>query len=472
MAKQDKRSVNDAQAGGNLYSQEAVTQILNTFGKYPDIDEVLSRAGIARHRLAVLLDDDEIAQAVETRLDALLGQPVRIEPSDTPEAELLRNEISNWFSEIVTGAFNALLFGYAVQEIVYQQNTGYIGLALIQDKPIEWFEPKNDGRLIYRQDAMGQPIELDTRYKFAVTIRKPSYRQPYGKALLSTLYWLWFFKQNTFKFWAKFLERFGTPILLGKVENSDIDDMMNALLSAHSQSVIAIDAADDVQVLGNNAGANASFETFNQVIIKQIQKVVLGQTLTSGNEGGGSYALGVVHENVRKDKLKSDIRLIAPTVQTIINALCELNGWQSHKIVIGEQKSLNKEQAERDMILSQMGVQFSTDYIVNAYGFAQGDIVDTAQQAAPRFNLNSQNPLQFKAVQGQQQVDDLAEQSLTLLSDQQIKDIVLQSSDIDDMQNKLYALLQGADKSQFNHVLDRALFTADVLGYVASHEGN
>ena len=50
--------------------------------------------------------------------------------------------------------------------------------------------------------------EVDQVFKFFLTRRKASYEQPYGKALLATLYWLFFFKQNGFKFWAKFLERF------------------------------------------------------------------------------------------------------------------------------------------------------------------------------------------------------------------------------------------------------------------------
>jgi phage gp29-like protein len=82
-------------------------------------------------------------------------------------------------------------------------------------KPLEWFEPKNDGRLIYRQNA---EIDVNAKYplKFFLTRRKPTFKQPYGDPLLSKLYWLWFFRTNTTKFWVKFLERFGTPILLGK----------------------------------------------------------------------------------------------------------------------------------------------------------------------------------------------------------------------------------------------------------------
>ncbi len=75
-----------------------------------------------------------------------------------------------------------------------------------------------------------------------------------------------FFKQNGFKFWAKFLERFGTPIFLGKCKDTETEDMSRALLDAHAQSVLSIDAEDDVQILstaGTSGTAGAAFESFN-----------------------------------------------------------------------------------------------------------------------------------------------------------------------------------------------------------------
>ena len=358
--KEDKAS-KKALSNGSLYSQEAVSQFYK-LSKQLDLDETLRKAGIQRHRLAILLDDDEIGQAVETRIDALLATPFRIEPSDTPEAILLMQEIKKWFAEIATGSINALLFGYSVLEAVYDQtDDGQIGLNWIGEKPMEWFEPRNDGRLIYRQDGSGKESEVDQIFKFFLTQRKATYKQPYGKALLTVVYWLDFFRKNGFKFWAKFLERFGTPILLGKCKDSDPSEMNQALLNAHAQSVISIDAEDDVQILSAASSSNAgtSFETFNNTIIRQIQKVILGQTLTSGTDGTGSRALGEVHENVRKDKLNADIRLVTPTFQAIVDALCTLNGWAKHEIILGEKsKQLNKDQAERDVKLKDAGAVF------------------------------------------------------------------------------------------------------------------
>lgn len=481
-SKKDKAS-KKALSYGNLYTQEAVTQFLVNFGKQPDTDEVLRKAGITRHKLRVLLDDDEIAQAVETRVDALLATPLRIEPSDTPEAENLNAILKEWFFEIATGAMNGLFFGYSVQEAVYElKPEGYIGLQWIGEKPMEWFEPKNDGRLIYRPDGTGVGSEVDQVFKFFLTRRKATYQQPYGKALLATLYWLFFFKQNGFKFWAKFLERFGTPILLGKCKDTDTEDMSRALLNAHAQSVLSIDIEDDVSILsasGSSGTAGAAFESFNNQLIRQIQKVVLGQTLTSGTDGVGSRALGQVHDNVRMDKLKSDIRLVTPTLQAVVDALCTLNGWGEYIVMLGEKpKPLNKDQAERDGHLKNAGANFSNAYFIREYGLQEGDLVEASQVVPNQFTHVSKQAFNFKAKpnklsDAQQEVEELTDgqDELTLLNDAEIKQLTSTSDSPEALAFNLMQLVPNATKTEFTAKLDQALYAADILGYMAASKG-
>ncbi|BBL21132.1 hypothetical protein F939_02284 [Acinetobacter radioresistens DSM 6976 = NBRC 102413 = CIP 103788] len=483
-SKKDKAS-KKALSYGNLYTQEAVTQFLVNFGKQPDTDEVLRKAGITRHRLRVLLDDDEIAQVVETRIDALLATPLRIEPGDTKEAEMLNLVLKEWFHEIATGAMSALFFGYSVQEAVYEvKPEGYVGLQWIGEKPMQWFEPKNDGRLIYRQDGINGEHEVDQVFKFFLTRRKASYEQPYGKALLATLYWLFFFKQNGFKFWAKFLERFGTPILLGKCKDTETDDMSKALLNAHAQSVLSIDIEDDVQILsapGTNGSAGAAFEAFNNQLIRQIQKVVLGQTLTSSTDGKGSYSLGQVHENVRMDKLKSDIRLVTPTLQAVVNALCALNGWGEYEVMLGEKpKPLNKEQAERDVHLKNAGANLSDDYFIREYGLQEGDLKSVTDLNQPdlQFKALPHKAFSFAATTRklspeQQEVEELtdAQRNIELLSNDQVNELLQKSETPEDLAFHLIQLMPEASQSQFTANLERALYAGDVLGYVMASGG-
>lgn len=481
-SKKDKAS-KKALSYGNLYTQEAVTQFLVNFGKQPDTDEVLRKAGITRHKLRVLLDDDEIAQVVETRIDALLATPLRVEPNDTDEAQKLNLILKEWFHEIATGAMNALFFGYSVQEAVYElKPEGYVGIQWIGEKPMQWFEPKNDGRLIYRPEGMVAEHEVDQVFKFFLTRRKATYEQPYGKALLATLYWLFFFKQNGFKFWAKFLERFGTPILLGKCKDTDTEDMSRALLNAHAQSVLSIDIEDDVQILsapGTNGSAGAAFESFNNQLIRQIQKVVLGQTLTSGTDGKGSYSLGQVHENVRMDKLKSDIRLVTPTLQAVVNALCELNGWGEYEVMLGEKpKPLNKDQAERDVHLKNAGANLSNAYFIREYGLQDDDVIEQNQIGFNQFTALPHQAFSFKASANklspeQQEVEELTDgqDELQLLKPDQVKELVFKSDSPESLAYNLMQLIPGATQTQFTANLDQALYAADVLGYVTASGG-
>ena len=250
--------------------------------------------------------------------------------------------------------------------------------------------------------------------------------------------------------------------------------MNSALLSAHAQSVISIDADDDVQILSGdkNGSAGSSFEVFNSILMKQIQKVVLGQTLTSGNDGGGSRALGEVHENVRKDKLKSDIRLITPTVQAVVNALCDLNDWPRHKVIIGDGKSLNKDQATRDVDLKNAGAELSNQYFQREYGLQDGDLKEAPALNQMKFSALPKHSFSFKAdMQGldanQREVDEgITKIDKQLFSETELLEVVESASDVNDLQTRLYGLMSGESVEKFTATMARALYLFDVVGYV------
>lgn len=105
------------------------------FGRRPDNDEVLRKSGYYSSSLICITDDDEIAQAVETRIDALLATLFRIEPSDMPpEVVYLKAELDEWQCISCTKCFVLWLF---VQEAVYEvKQEGYLGLQWIGEKPM------------------------------------------------------------------------------------------------------------------------------------------------------------------------------------------------------------------------------------------------------------------------------------------------------------------------------------------------
>lgn len=501
-----------AQVG--LYEEEATTQLVRLLTKFPDLDEVLKQAGIRRDKLRTLLFDDEIAQACETRLDALLATPMRLEPSEGQGADLLYEILEPVLRDALAGAWQSRLFGYSVLEAVYYaRDDGKVGLKYLGEKPFEWFEPKSDGRLMYFPDdgsGGSEGLEVDQRYKFFLTRSRPTYRQPYGEALLSRLYWPWFFRTNGWKFWAKFLERFGSPLLVGK--STDPKEMVKALLLAHSQAVVGVDREDSVEAVGV-AGANngQAFDGFEAALIRRIQKVVLGQTLTSGTDGGsGNRALGQVHDSVRMDKRDSDIQLVQATMQRVVDALCELNGLPKHEVVFADEAGLEKERAARDKDLYAVGVRFEKGYFQDNYDLREEDFTLSSEapgvgappsqpadggaanpgqpgDAQPASNQNdsgaqaAQTPprLFTRFAQGgqkftaqQQVVEEAADASQlvagTPLGDA-VKKAVLAATSPEDLEDRLFALIgDQVSREDFRLVTERALYAADVLGYVHS----
>lgn len=487
MAKKRKTVVvNNPEAGG-LFSHEAESALIQYLSRSPETDDVLRKVGIARYKLRALMTDDEIYQCIEKRQDKLEGTNFRIEPNDSSESIIITELIKKWWSEILIGTQNARWYGYSVLEAVYDKKalhigdkgiiTPYLGLAWIGEKPMQWFEPKNDGRLMMRKDSFGVEQEVDQRLKFFLTQCKATYEQPYGEALLSRLYWVWFFKTNAFKFWAKFVERFGNPLLKGK--SIDNKAMRKALLEAHASAVIAIDRSDEVEIVsaqGVGAGGSSAFESFDKTLEKRIQKVILGGTLTSGTDGSGSRALGEVHLQVEKNKLGADIRMITSTVQALIDALCALNGWNRHEIIIGEEKSLEAAKAERDAKLKNAGANLTPQYFLREYGLQEGDVADI-QLSSPhtQFTALPKTAFSFKASTNKLSAAQLEVEELTdgqveleLLNQDQIKKLVAESDGPESLAFNLMQLLPGITHSHFKANLDQALYAGDVLGYMTA----
>ncbi len=482
-AKKTKTETAKPQSKG-LMTSVAVENLAFTMGRAADVDEVLRQAGLSRQRLSVLMTDDEISQAMETRLDAVLNAPWRFVEDHGEQTIFLKELFTKWHFEIVSGAWEACPYGYSVLEANYKiDENNRFTLADIMVKPLEWFEPKNNGELIFRKPQSSTEVNVFKTYplKFFLTRRKPSFKQPYGEALLTKLYWIWFFKAGSMKFWAKFLERFGSPLLVGKSKNTDV--MVQALISAHAQSVVAIDPTEDINTVGTNfSGAGSSaFEAFDKVMVRRVQKVVLGQTMTSENDGGGSKALGVVHNEVRMDKRNSDLRMISPTVQELIDALCILNGFDKHTIILGGEQDLNVKVVERDLKLKDLGVQFNDKYIIETYGIKPEHFkVGVASDITPiqQFNALPHKAFSFAATTRklspeQQEVEELtdAQRNIELLSNDQVNKLLQKSETPEELAFHLMQLMPEANQSQFTANLERALYAGDVLGYMTASEG-
>lgn len=467
----------------SLFNEVAIENVLYNLSKLDDPDLILSKLGMGRHELRKMETDDEISAALETRRDAVISTPWRLENAESDVGAWLWELLSPHVLSILRESWNAVPYGYSVLEAVYERtDNGLIVLSSIREKPMEWFEPLRDGGLRYTAPMSGSPILVDNVYKFFTTIRNPTYRNPYGEALLSRAYWPWFFRHNGWSFWMRFLERFADPLLLGQVD--DPVSFVKQMTQLGLEAVVGVGREE--QVTAVTSPASGEFEKLDQALSRRIQKLILGQTLTTDVGKTGSFAAARVHNEVRNDKRISDIRVISGTIQRIINAIWALNGFAfpSPVFVMEDDTGIEAARADRDAKLAQYNiVKFTDQYLLDRYDFNPGDftipenapsITPPPQNASLTLGALRRSPRSQRFTEDQQLVEELVDSSLELsmpiIPPDTLKRAILAAESPDDLVTRLAEIYQGADAREFRELLDRALFTADVLGYVTAEK--
>ncbi|MEO5378383.1 MAG: DUF935 domain-containing protein [Magnetococcus sp. DMHC-6] len=355
----------------NFYKETAIDELGSWLIQVPDPDTILVKLGLSRASLRSLEGDDEIFAALETRREAVLATPWRLEPGEGVVSTFVKDQIKPCALNVIRGIWAAVPYGYSVQEIIYKKLAdNMIGIDRVVEKPFEWFAPQADNTLLFYSPGELSGTQIDTKYKFLLTRRLPTYRNPYGEALLSRLYWPWYFRTQGLKFWVQFLERFGQPLLLGST-SGDKTEMANQLVRAIQDAVVVIGQEDKVEAIApSNAGE--SFSRFEGAMERRVQKVILGQTLTTDVGDSGSFAAALVHDTVRQDRRLADIRMVIESMQLLINRLTQLNfpAAQPPRFVMEDGQGLESLRAARDLTLTQANpnLAFTELYYRDIYG--------------------------------------------------------------------------------------------------------
>jgi hypothetical protein len=518
--KNAKKTTEPAPAKESLASSmgtiDMVTLLGQTFRIMPDPDEVLRKAGLNRAALRKLTYDDDIAQAIDTRRDAAVNTPWRLEGGTDEINKFIVDQISQREDIIFPSLWNARLFGYSVTQVVFADLGPRVGISWVGEMPFEYYVPQRDGTVMYRPAGGGdlQPVMAE---KYLVPVIYPTYLNPYGDALLSRLYWLWFFRTHGWQYWVQWLEQFGAPFLHGKTANvtdpmtgtKSVDALAAMLDKTRRGSSVATDINTEIELLEQKS-QGSQFKDFDNAVTRQIAKVILGQTLTS-SEGthGGNRALGQIHEEVRQDKRRADIKLLCRMGQQLVNVLHGLNGFAGDPPVfmMEDEKGLQKDRATRDADLVDKGVVvFTRDYLKDSYDlddedfFAPGEEEFTKAKSAlapadPNADPNAPKPKKPGApppakkqsvhpalaalfstgptrFTPEQQVIEEGVAWLTqelpghVVDPDTVLQCIRDASDINDLAFRLSVALQDAPLHVFTAIFEKALGAAEVIGFV------
>lgn len=108
---------------------------------------------------------------------------------------------------------------------------------------------------------------------------------------------------------------------------------------------------------------------------KEISKAVLTVTLTTEIEGVGSYKASDIHREMLSYLGVGDKKLVERALNTLLDYYVKLNyaNVACPRIKLNKKEAIVEESAERDKILSEIGVTFTKDYFKKRYNLQDGD---------------------------------------------------------------------------------------------------
>ena len=286
---------------------------------------------LEQHRLFADMEerDGHIRAEMDKRKNAIVGLDWDIvEPRNATAAEKSATE---WLREVLQDAVDpiedlllALMegvgHGFAPVELEWRKE-GSEWLPAFHPRPQEWFRLDQTRSELRLTDCSIDGTKL---LPFGWVMHshgkaKSGYMGRMG--LYRTLVWPFLYKAYALGDFAEFLETYGLPIIVGKYHSGATADEKDSLLRAvtalghDARAIMPAEMTLEVQKITGGAGESAHLQMM-QWAEKSQSKSILGQTLTAdaGSKGGGSYALGKVHNEVRHDICESDARQIAATI--------------------------------------------------------------------------------------------------------------------------------------------------------------
>jgi phage gp29-like protein len=319
--------------------------------------------------MAVFTDMEEkdgmLSSVLEARKENVLSKSRRVIPAsqkrqDIKVAEFIEETLESYFDagdgmrvgldHVLFEAMDAQAKGVSIGETIFANAPDRIFIKNVMFKPQHLFgfgegelAAYSTGSSMYPQTGplrLRPGIMLDNvssdkplpEYKFFVYSYRPRYSNRWGSPIDRRAYWATWFKRASLKQWLRFLEK-GPGSVVTRYNDGASEDEQNKALDAaraiNEESAVALARKFNVEVLQHvrQSMGSAYKEMVDDFCNNEIARIVLGQTLTSrGSEGGGSRALGEVHERVGDKKTEVDAKgLMLPVNTQLVWPLVLLN---------------------------------------------------------------------------------------------------------------------------------------------------
>ncbi|AQW85472.1 putative protein (DUF935 domain) [Campylobacter pinnipediorum subsp. caledonicus] len=273
----------------------------------------------------------------------------------------IKNEFYKIFNpDIVSQILETYLYGLNVFEVNYKQIGDLLYPRLIQ-RDFRQFKFNDIGEFVYNANGSEQKI---LQNKVIYALNRANFRKIYGDGLLKKLYFPVKMKNASLKFWFRFLEKFGSPWAVGKTD-IDPEGLAKEVQAMLAGDTAIIDKDEELNLI--QPTSNIDFSKLPLYFDNQISKVILGANLTS-DVSGGSYAASKTHNEIREDLAANDAKILSFVMNKAIEFFKQVNGYNKElKAKLFDEDLVNKERAERDKSLFDMGFTPTQKYITSTY---------------------------------------------------------------------------------------------------------
>ncbi len=427
-------------------------------GLLPEIDPVLNKLGNG----VEILESLEAWQAAE---DDTNEKGLGLFSQDIEHVKM---------RDVVDAILNAPLYGMAPLELIWEPVEGRIALKDIQSKPARWFgfdATTNEPRFISQgNEDEGEKLPFA---KFVIARNQPTYDCPSGKKLLSRCFWPITFKRGGLKFWVAFMEKYGSPFLLGHypvgTNDQEQEKMLEMLARMVTTAVAVVPQGANVEVLNQGGGkGDSGHKQLIDAMNAEISKVIQGQTMTTEEAASGGYAQGKVHENTFSDYKDDDKALVLDTLSTIAGYWGTINGLPAPVPSFFEEDDPQLEFAERDAKLQGSGrIKLTAHYYKRRYNLTDEDFEIIEPSTPSAEDSQTKNFAEGQKEQHSHEqaldalaanvpsIDDLAEKAETLLDE---------CADLEEYRDRLLELYSQMDINEYAGEIARALTLAELAG--------
>lgn len=343
-----------------------------TIPHYTDVlsfvdDTLIAKGGGKGLKIYDEIERDTHAWSVlQKRKHQLVGREWEVVPggeakADIEAADFIREMLTALpFDRICLDLLDATLKGFAISEIVYGRDGRHVTaeemVTLEQRRFV--FDAGFRPRLL----TLTAPVRGDAlpERKFIVHRFGMKGNNPYGLGLGTRLFWPVLFKRNGVAYWLTFLERFASPIPVGKYPIGTLParqrELMTVLEGMTHAAAITVPIGTELDSFEAKRTGSVDYEAWGRFWNAEMSKATLGETLTTEMGPNGARAASETHAGILDMLVDSDADLLSGTLNgQLIRWLTAFNYpgakppavWRPRPSNELEQETLAEKRAER-----------------------------------------------------------------------------------------------------------------------------